>query len=70
MWAAAGMFKVPSSRNVSKTGPWFRDEPLRDARRSGRAFMWDFYKKKKNDSKDNLTDADKRDLRGLPAPRS
>jgi cytochrome c peroxidase len=45
---------------VSKTGPWFHDGRFKSLDEAV-SFMWDFYKKK-NDSKDTLTDADKRDL--------
>ena len=57
---SGGPFKVPSLRNVSKTGPWFHDGRFKTLDEAV-TFMWDFYKKK-NDSKDTLTDADKRDL--------
>ena len=57
---SGGAFKVPSLRNVSKTGPYFHDGRFNSLDETV-AFMWDFYKKK-SDSKDTLSDADKRDL--------
>ena len=57
---SGGPFKVPSLRNVSKTGPWFHDGRFKTLDEAVN-FMWDFYKKK-NDSKDTLSDAEKRDL--------
>jgi len=57
---SGGPFKVPSLRNVSKTGPYFHDGRFKTLDEAV-TFMWDFYKKK-NDSKDTLSDADKRDL--------
>ena len=60
---SGGPFKVPSLRNVSKTGPYFHDGRFKTLDEAV-TFMWDFYKKK-NDSKDTLSDADKRDLVGF-----
>lgn len=57
---SGGPFKVPALRNVSKTGPYFHDGRFKSLDEAI-TFMWDFYRKK-NDSKDTLTDADKRDL--------
>jgi len=57
---SGGPFKVPSLRNVSKTAPYFHDGRFKTLDETV-AFMWDFYKKK-NDSKDTLSDAEKRDL--------
>ena len=57
---SGGAFKVPSLRNVSKTGPYFHDGRFKTLDETV-TFMWDFYKKK-SDSKDTLSDADKRDL--------
>ena len=57
---SGGAFKVPSLRNVSKTGPYFHDGRFKSLDEAV-AFMWDFYKKK-NDSKDTLSDTDKRDI--------
>lgn len=57
---SGGPFKVPSLRNVSKTGPYFHDGRFRNLDEAV-GFMWDFYKRK-NDSKDTLSDAEKRDL--------
>lgn len=57
---SGGPFKVPSLRNVSKTAPYFHDGRFRNLDEAV-GFMWDFYKKK-NDSKDTLSDAEKRDL--------
>jgi len=55
-----GPFKVPSLRNVSKTGPWLHDGRFKTLDETV-SFMWDAYKKKA-DSKDTLSDADKRDI--------
>lgn len=57
---SGGAFKVPSLRNVSKTGPYFHDGRFKTLEETV-TFMWDFYKKK-SDSTDTLSDADKRDL--------
>ncbi|MBM3643170.1 MAG: c-type cytochrome [Alphaproteobacteria bacterium] len=57
---SGGAFKVPSLRSVSRTGPWFHDGRYATLEATVDA-MWDFYKKK-NDSKDTLSDAEKRDL--------
>ena len=57
---SGGAFKVPSLPNVSKTGPYFHDGRFKTLDETV-SFMWDFYKKK-NDSKDTLSDAEKRDL--------
>lgn len=57
---SGGPFKVPSLRNVSKTDPYFHDGRFKSLDEAV-TFMWDFYKKK-NDSKDTLSDAEKRDL--------
>lgn len=57
---SGGPFKVPSLRNVSKTGPYFHDGRFKTLDETV-SFMWDFYKKK-NDSKDTLSDAEKRDI--------
>ncbi len=57
---SGGPFKVPSLRNVSKTGPYFHDGRFKTLDEAV-AFMWDFYKKK-NDSKDTMSDAEKRDI--------
>ncbi len=57
---SGGPFKVPSLRNVSKTGPYFHDGRFKTIDETV-SFMWDFYKKK-NDSKDTLSDAEKRDI--------
>jgi cytochrome c peroxidase len=57
---SGGPFKVPALRNVSKTGPYFHDGRFKTMDETV-SFMWDFYKKK-NDSKDTLSDAEKRDI--------
>ena len=57
---SGGPFKVPSLRNVSKTGPYFHDGRFKTLDEAV-TFMFDFYKKK-NDSKDTLSDAEKRDI--------
>ena len=57
---SGGAFKVPALRNVSRTGPYFHDGRFKTMDEAV-AFMWDFYKKK-NDSKDTLSDAEKRDI--------
>jgi cytochrome c peroxidase len=57
---SGGTFKVPSLRNVSKTGPYFHDGRFKTLDEAV-TFMWDFYKKK-NDSKDTLSAAEKRDI--------
>jgi cytochrome c peroxidase len=56
---SGGPFKVPSLRNVSKTGPYFHDGRFK-TRDETVIFMFDFYKK--NDSKETLSDAEKRDI--------
>jgi cytochrome c peroxidase len=55
-----GAFKVPSLRNVAKTAPYFHDGRFKTLDEAV-AFMWEFYRKK-NDSKDTLNDAEKRDI--------
>jgi cytochrome c peroxidase len=64
---SGGAFKVPALRNVSKTAPYFHDGRFKTLDETV-SFMWEFYKKKA-DSKDTLSDAEKRDvvafLRGL-----
>jgi len=57
---SGGAFKVPALRNVSKTGPYFHDGRFKTLDETV-SVMWDFYKKK-NDSRDTLSDAEKRDL--------
>ena len=57
---SGGPFKVPSLRNVSKTGPYFHDGRFKTLDEAV-TFMFDFYKKK-NDSKETLSDAEKRDI--------
>ena len=55
-----GPFKVPSLRAVSQTGPYFHDGRFKTLDETV-TFMWDFYKKKA-DSKDTLSDTEKRDI--------
>lgn len=57
---SGGAFKVPSLRNAAKTAPYFHDGRFKTLDETV-SFMWDFYKKK-SDSKDTLSDAEKRDL--------
>ena len=57
---SGGAFKVPALRNVSKTAPYFHDGRFKTLDETV-AFMWEFYRKKA-DSKDTLSDAEKRDL--------
>ncbi len=57
---SGGPFKVPSLRAVSQTGPYFHDGRFKTLDETV-TFMWDFYKKKA-DSKDTLSDAEKRDI--------
>lgn len=57
---SGGPFKVPSLRNVSKTGPYFHDGRFKTLDEAV-TFMWDFYKKK-NASTNTLSDTEKRDL--------
>ena len=58
-----GRSKVPSLRNVSETGPYFHDGRFKMLDEAV-TFMFDLYKKK-NDSKDTLNDAEKRDIVAL-----
>lgn len=51
---------MPSLCNVSKTGPYFHDGRFKNLDEAV-SFMWDFHKKK-SDSKDTLSDAEKRDI--------
>ena len=53
-------YKVPALRNVSKTGPYFHDGRFKTLDEAV-TFMFDFYRKK-NDSKETLSDAEKRDI--------
>ena len=57
---SGGAFKVPSLRNVSKTAPYLHDGRFKTLDETV-TFMWDAYKKK-TDSKDTLSDAEKRDI--------
>jgi cytochrome c peroxidase len=57
---SGGPFKVPSLRAVSQTAPYFHDGRFKTLDETV-TFMWDFYKKKA-DSKDTLSDAEKRDI--------
>ena len=58
--SVAGAFKVPSLRNVSKTAPYLHDGRFKTLDETV-TFMWDAYKKK-TDSKDTLSDGEKRDI--------
>ena len=57
---SGGAFKVPSLRNVSKTAPYLHDGRFKTLDETV-TFMWDAYKKK-TDSKDTLSDGEKRDI--------
>ena len=57
---SGGAFKVPSLRNVSKTGPYFHDGRYKTLDETV-SFMSDFYVKKTANA-EQLTDAEKRDI--------
>ena len=57
---SGGPFKVPALRNVSKTAPYFHDGRFKSLDEAV-AFMWDYYRRK-TDSRETLSDAEKRDL--------
>jgi len=57
---SGGAFKVPSLRNVPKTAPYLHDRRFKTLDETV-TFMWDAYKKK-TDSKDTLSDGEKRDI--------
>jgi len=57
---SGGAFKVPSLRNLSNTAPYFHDGRFKTLDETV-TFMWNAYKKK-TDSKDTLSDAEKRDI--------
>jgi cytochrome c peroxidase len=57
---SGGAFKVPALRNVAKTAPYLHDGRFKTLEETV-TFMWDAYKKK-TDSKDTVSEAEKRDL--------
>ena len=57
---SGGAFKVPALRNVARTAPYLHDGRFKTLEETV-SFMWEAYKKKA-DSKETLSDAEKRDL--------
>lgn len=55
-----GVFKVPSLRNVAQTAPYFHDGRFKTLEETV-TFMWEAYRKKV-ESKETLSDAEKRDI--------
>lgn len=57
---SGGAFKVPSLRSVARTAPYFHDGRFKTLEETAE-FMFEFFKKK-TDSKEMLSDSEKRDL--------